>query len=157
MTILASWSVLNMAWSATQLRSNNGIAQSYHQMNLAWNGVNALIAGFGLYQSYNFQIESNLWSSLDEQATIKRVLAVNAALDLAYLAGGFYLREYTNRSNNPDRFEGFGRAVIVNGAFLFTFDLLLYWAHRQHELRDLVPLMQNLQLGPQSIGLRFQF
>lgn len=157
MTILASWSIASIALSSTQLRSQNSISQAYHQMNLGWNLVNLSIAGFALYQSYHFNADLGLWESLQEQASIKRILAVNAALDVAYIAGGFYLREYARRADNYDRFEGFGRAVIVNGAFLFSFDLLMYWAHHNHELRELAPLLNKLHISPQGLGFKFSF
>lgn len=157
MTVLASWSVMNIAWSSTQLNNSDPLKQSYHQMNLGWNTVNLVIAGFGIYQAHKFSGDLSLWQSLEEQASIKRILAVNAALDLAYVAGGFYLREYANRADNYARYEGFGRAVIVNGAFLFGFDLIMYWLHHQHELKELMPLMENLQLSPQSVGIRLKF
>ncbi len=157
MTVLASWSVLNIAWSSTQLNNSDPLKQSYHQMNLGWNAVNLVIAGFGIYQAHKFSGDLTVWQSLEEQASIKRILAVNAALDLAYVASGFYLREYAFRADNFARYEGFGRAVIVNGAFLFGFDVLMYWVHHQHELKDLVPLMESLQVGPQSVGIRLSF
>lgn len=157
MTILASWSVLNMAWSISQLNSPDPLKQSYHQMNLGWNAVNLAIAGFGLYNALYPDVDLNTWASIDEQAAIKRIFAVNAALDIAYIAGGFYLREYARRASNFDRYEGFGRAVIVNGGFLFAFDVLMYWAHHLHEAKVLLPLMEHLQIGPQGISLQWQF
>lgn len=157
MILLASWSVANIAWSASQLSQSNSLKQSYHQMNLGWNAVNLVIAGFGLYQAYNPETGLSLWQSLDEQAKIKRILAVNAALDLAYIAGGFYLREYAKSSSNFNRYEGFGRAVIVNGAFLFGFDVLMYWMHQNHENSVLAPLLESLNMGPNGLGLKIQF
>lgn len=157
MTVLASWSIANIAWSVSQLSQSNTLKQSYHQMNLGWNAVNLVIAGFGLYQAYNPELGLSFWQSLDEQAKIKRILAVNAALDLAYIAGGFYLKEYAKSSSNFNQYEGFGRAVIVNGAFLFGFDVLMYWVHQNHENSILVPLLESLNMGPNGIGLQIRF
>ena len=156
MTVLASWSIANIVWSASQLSQSNTLKQSYHQMNLGWNAVNLVIAGFGLYQAYNPELSLSFWQSLDEQAKIKRILAVNAALDLAYIAGGFYLKEYAKSSSNFNRYEGFGRAVIVNGAFLFGFDVLMYWVHQNHENAILVPLLESLNVGPNGLGLQIR-
>jgi hypothetical protein len=157
LSILASWSVLNMAWSVFNLRSGDPTNQAYHQMNFAWNTVNLAIAGFGSYQSLHALGDLSLLSSLSEQAKIKRILAVNAALDLTYMLGGVYLREYAKSSDKANRFEGFGRAVIVNGAFLFVFDVILYFVHDRHEIRDLLPFLQQINLGPNQIGLRIHF
>lgn len=157
MLILGSWSIANMAWSAFNLKRGNGLQQSYHQMNIGWNAVNLAIAGFGFYQSQDVQSLS-LVESWEAQESIKRVLAVNAALDLAYVASGFYLRERAkNKIAEFDRWEGFGRAIIVNGAFLFTFDVILYWVHQHHGASAFLPYLENLQLGPDGIGLRLKF
>lgn len=157
MTILASWSVLNMAWSIAQLNNQDPIKQSYHQMNLGWNAVNLAIAGFGLYDALYSGGALSTWETIDAQASIKRIFGVNAALDVAYVAGGFYLREYARRSSNFDRYEGFGRAVIVNGAFLLAFDVLMYWAHYNHEGEALIPLMEHLKLSPQGLYFQWRF
>lgn len=157
MLILGSWSVANMTWSAFNLNHSNDLNRAYHQMNLGWNAVNLAIAGFGYYQSLNPE-SLNLATSIDAQEGIKRILAVNAGLDLAYIASGFYLRERAkNRPEEFDRWEGFGRAVIVNGAFLFAFDLILYWVHQSHGAEALSPIIQGLQLGPNGLGLQIKF
>lgn len=156
MLLLGSWSISNIAWSAFNLSNSNGLKQSYHQMNLGWNAVNLAIAGFGYYQSQNLESLS-LLDSWEAQESIKRILAVNAALDIAYMAGGFYLRERAkNRPTEYNRWEGFGRALIVNGAFLFTFDLILYWVHQQHGSSDLMPYLENLHVSPNRLGINIK-
>lgn len=156
MQILGAWAVASMALSASQLRKEP-LQQAYHQMNLGWNTVNLAIAGFGLYQSLNAATDLSLSESLQEQISIEKILAINAALDVAYMAGGFYLREYANRSDNPQRYEGFGRAVIVNGAFLFAFDVIMYWVHKQHFNQELLPLLEGLSVSSEQVGIRIRF
>lgn len=156
MLILGTWSIGNMIWSGFNLNNSDGLKRSYHQMNLGWNAVNLAIAGFGYYQSIQLQ-NFSLIESLEAQESIKRILAVNAGLDLAYMAGGFYLRERAkNRSEEFDRWEGFGRAVIINGAFLFTFDLIMYWVHAHHGNEALLPILETIQLNGNGIGLKLQ-
>ncbi len=157
MQILGAWALLNIGWSASQLGQSNSIKQSYHQMNIGWNAVNLAIAGFGYYQSIQGLEWLSISESLQEQYAIEKILAVNAALDLAYVAGGLYLKEYARRQDNPGRFDGFGRAVMVNGAFLLTFDIIMYWVHKHHFNQDLLPVLDNLRLGPQQVGLQINF
>lgn len=154
MQVLGGWALLNMAWSASQLNSADPLKQSYHQMNLAWNGVNLAIAGFGWYQSQQNQEIWTLVESLSEQNKIERILAVNAALDVVYIMGGLYLQEYANRNENPSRFKGFGRSIIVNGAFLLGFDLIMYYLHHQHQLEALLPILDKVQISSSSVGVR---
>lgn len=157
MLVLGSWSIVNMTWSAFNLKHPNGLNQAYHQMNLGWNAVNLIIAGFGYYQSQSIESLS-LLDSWQEQESIKRILAVNAALDIAYMAGGFYLRERAkNEADKYNRWEGFGRAIIVNGAFLLSFDLIMYWLHASHGSADLIPYLQNINVNAEGVGIRLNF
>lgn len=159
MLILGSWAASNMAISALALRSpRSGIAESFHQMNIGWNAVNLIIAGFGYYDAQQSESLLTLSESLQEHEKIKQILLFNAGLDLAYIAGGFYLRERAKSDlENSDRWEGFGRAVIMNGAFLFSFDLIKYILHQRAGASDLYPLLEKLQVGPQGVGFIWQF
>lgn len=160
MTVLGSWAVGQMAWSGLSLALSEPrpVARHFHQMNLGWNAVNLVIAGFGYYGSLEGATDLSWLESVREQEKIKTILLVNAGLDLAYMAGGAYLLE--RAKSNPERaaqWTGFGRAVIMNGAFLLVFDSILYAVHLKHGNTELYEVLQNLQLSPQGIGFRWQF
>ena len=78
---------------------------------------------------------------------------VNAALDLGYMAGGLYLKERGLRREN-DRLVGFGKSVILQGAFLMAFDAIMVGFHQTHA-GQLPEIVQSLALGPTGFSLRF--
>lgn len=157
MTVLGTWAALNIGWSLTQVQHSNPKTQAYHQMNAAWNLVNLGIAGFAWYQAGIEPGIGSLSTSLEAQYSIEKILAVNTALDFAYILGGLYLQEYANRQDNVARYQGFGQAVIVNGGFLLVFDLSMYLIHRYHFNTELKPLLEAVSIGPNGIGLNWTF
>jgi hypothetical protein len=158
MTVLGSWALGNMAVSGIALNNSSGATRSFHQMNIGWNAVNLAIAGFGYYGSLNGASNLGLAQSIEEHESIKRILLFNAGLDLAYMAGGAYLLERAkNDLEQQDRLKGFGRSVIMNGAFLFVFDLVMYTLHSQQGAKELYPWLENIQLSATGIGLRLEF
>lgn len=71
---------------------------------------------------------------------------LNIGLDAAYMLGGAYLLERAkNNITNLDRFTGFGKSILMQGAFLFVFDIGFYMAHN----------MNNSKLEPLLGGLKF--
>jgi hypothetical protein len=157
MLILSSWAIGNMALSTFRLQAYNPETQAYHQMNLAWNAINLAIAGFGYYSATNASADLSLTESLLEQNKISKILLFNAALDLGYMVGGVYLMERSKNSEQSERLKGFGQAVIVNGGFLLIFDSIMYYMHANHESSVLIPLLENIQISTNSVGLRWQF
>lgn len=158
MQILGTWAAGNMIWSATQLGNTDPLKRSYHQMNLAWNGVNLGIAAFGYFQGLDGDLAKTLAYTLDEQYSIEKILLLNAGLDLAYMAGGWYLMERSKSAKEPYQLNGFGRAVIVNGAFLFLFDIILHQVHVHHR-EELVPWLEQIDLSfnANQVGLSLRF
>jgi carboxylesterase len=57
-----------------------------------------------------------------ESRKLRRTLLINTALDLVYVAGGILLAATLGRDNPAWRGHGWG--IIVQGAFLFFFDLI---------------------------------
>ena len=57
-----------------------------------------------------------------EARKLRRLLWINTGLDVLYVTGGFVLL-YTSGAQNPFA-AGNGWGVIVQGGFLFVFDLL---------------------------------
>ncbi len=160
MGILGTWALGNIAISSIGWSQSTGSRQAFHQMNVAWNGVNLLIAGFGYYSALNGPTDLSLFETIQEHEKIKRILLFNAGLDLAYMAGGLYLLERgKHRPGQGERWRGFGRAVIMNGAFLFAFDVILYYLHQKAGLQDLYPWLKKLSLSAsgQQLGINWCF
>jgi hypothetical protein len=82
------------------------------------------IAGFGYWQASQVSLMVNFWEVLVAQQQIEKVLLFNTALDLAYMAIGFFLIE-RGRRMEKERSIGFGKAILLQGIFLLLFDGIL--------------------------------
>jgi hypothetical protein len=124
MWILGSWALLNLLVGTIRGLQTRGQVQAFHQMNAYWNLVNLGIAGFGYWQASQVSLMVNCWEVLVAQQQIEKVLLFNAALDLAYMAIGFFLIE-RGRRMEKERSIGFGKAILLQGIFLLLFDGIL--------------------------------
>lgn len=155
MLILGSWAVGNVVWGGIGASQSVGEVKAFHQMNLYWNTVNLAIAGFGYWQATKEVPGTDFWATLEAQHGIEKVLLFNTALDLGYIAGGLYLKERGLRTDNS-RLVGFGKSLILQGAFLMAFDAVMVGFHQAHA-GELPGLVQNLSLGPSGISFRMTF
>lgn len=152
MLILGSWAVGNMVWGGLAARHQSGELKAFHQMNLYWNSVNLLIAGLGYWQATKEIPGNDFWQTIEAQQGIEKILLVNAALDVAYMTGGLYLKERGLRKSN-DRLVGFGKSVILQGSFLLVFDGIMYGFHHAHA-QELPGFLEQVSLGPSGVSLR---
>jgi len=153
MQVLGAWALTNIIVGGIASSKSVGETQSFWQMNAGWNLVNAGIAGFGYFTQ---TMPSTLSGTIAEQHSIETLLAVNAGLDIAYMLGGLYLIEKSKSAESPERLRGFGRSIIMQGAFLFAFDTILYAFNVQHG-KELQTLISTLSFMPNGIGMNFQF
>lgn len=91
-----------------------------------WGFVNALIALFGRRAAEKRKARlPNPYAAetvAGERTKLRRLLAVNAVLDVFYMLGGWYL---ARGKGSQDRFwRGQGWGIMIQGAFLFFFDTL---------------------------------
>lgn len=135
-----------------------GSTRYFHEMNAGWGAVNLVIAGLGYWASTKADPGSfDLAASVNEQHKIQKILLLNTGLDVGYMLGGAYLIERSkNTTNKPERLEGFGKSILLQGAFLFVFDIGTYLIH-QRSNSELDTLLNSLQVGPGGIGLQLQF
>lgn len=124
MMILGSWALFNLFIGTIGSFRTRGQVQAFHQMNAYWNLVNLGIAGYGFWQASQISLVVNFWEVLTAQQEIEKVLLFNAALDLAYMAIGFFLVERGLRLEK-ERWIGFGKSILLQGAFLLLFDGIL--------------------------------
>jgi hypothetical protein len=154
MMILGGWALGNMAVSGILLaNTEGGVSKGYHQMNIGWNAVNLTIAGFGYLAAMKSNPASfDLFGSIDEHYKLQKIFLFNAGLDVGYMAAGAYVIERSKSTlKNPEQIKGFGQAIIVNGAFLFVFDLANYFI--QSGQNDKIRLL----LTGNGMGLSFHF
>tara|TARA_R110002012_G_scaffold299067_2_gene497935 strand:+ start:31352 stop:31912 length:561 start_codon:yes stop_codon:yes gene_type:complete len=153
MAILGTWAVGNMISGAIGRSQGSGQTAYFHEMNLIWNVVNLGIAGAGYYFTATGEIPENASVLLDDQVSFQKTLLFNAGLDLAYIAGGFYLIEKAkNTTNRPERLRGYGKSVILQGCFLFVFDIALHTIHSKHS-SQISDFLSHVQLGPNQVGI----
>jgi len=157
MYTLGSWAVLNMAVSGVALTNSDGSAARFHEMNLYWNVVNAGLAGASLLGMRKYESPTSPYGILQEQYKIEKLLLVNAGLDVAYIAGGLYMRERAkNSETRADMWKGFGESVMLQGAFLLVFDVVLHQIHVSHRKKSR-PLWDRLELSASLGSLRLRF
>jgi hypothetical protein len=95
------------------------------------------------------------------QLSIEKLYSFNLGLDLAYIAGGFYLREKgANTSNikSQDQLKGYGSSIVVQGGFLLIMDGIIIMLHHKNSVR-LNNKIKTVELiaGPDGLGLTYKF
>ena len=157
MIVLGSWAGANIALSPILASSTTGSEKYFHHMNGYWNGFNLALAGIGLFTSIKGDPKGLTMSqTLKEQQKIEKTLLFNAGLDLAYVAGGFYLQERAkNSTGNTDRLKGYGQSLVLQGGFLFAFDLAFYAIQKRHG-NKLFTLVDGLAVHPSGFRIMWK-
>lgn len=153
---LGGYALANIAVSGIALGNASGETKAFHQMNVYWNLVNLGIAGIGLLglRKENPQTET-LGDAVRKQESIKRTLAFNAGLDVAYIMGGLYLiSRGDTKPDNRDKLRGFGKSVIVQGGFLLVFDAVNYVIFQKKGDAKQFKLIGQ---GPMGVGMQMTF
>lgn len=160
MTVLGVWASANIAVGAIVMGRAQGEQRAFHQMNLGWGVINLGLAASGFWTATHTDPASfDLYQTTLQHHRMQKILLFNAGLDVAYMAGGLYLMERAKTApKNQDRLRGFGKSVLLQGAFLFAFDVGAAIYHQGLEKR-LPPFFQNTSIGfdGQSLGLMWQF
>ncbi|MCY7356936.1 MAG: hypothetical protein LH609_05605 [Rudanella sp.] len=147
---LANIAVGALAASRDRTRPDRTEAHYFHRMNVYWNVVNLAIAGAGLIGSRKANPDNETLSqAVERHEGMKRILLFNTGLDVAYVAGGAYLIERgRNHPDDRNRLTGFGKSIVVQGGFLFVFDLVNYALFKRRGDKQ-----QALLLGRTSEGV----
>jgi hypothetical protein len=158
MYVLGGWALANIASGAYGWSKYNGPTKYFHQMNLFWNTVNLSIAGIGLYSAIStdpFLMETA--NILKEQRKTENIYLINAGLDVLYMAGGYYMTHLSlSKTKNRDLLKGYGQSVMLQGAFLFVFDLVMYaiqWQHRS----SFSTLLTEISFAPGGVSVVLRF
>ena len=155
MLVLGGWALTNIALGAGLQGSRSGSDRYFHRMNAYWNVVNLGIAGFGYYAATQLDPAGyDLATSINKHHGFQKILLFNAGLDVGYVLGGLYLTERAkNRPDQRDRLRGFGQSIMLQGGFLFAFDLVNYFIAKSRT--DDIPLL--LGATPDGIGMTLLF
>lgn len=155
MMVLGAWGIGNAVIGSLGLyRSNNPESKAFHQMNLGWGIINTAIAGYGYFSAMqNVNLSGQPLDLLNANQSLKSILLLNTGLDVSYIIGGFYLIERSKSSiDMTERLKGFGKSLILQGAFLFVFDVGMY-LHFNKSTKDIIQLFS----AQQQIGVLYKF
>lgn len=152
MGTLLSWGALNTALGAVgRFTTDDRRLQGFWEMNLGWGLVNSGLAIASLVAGgADPETRGALGASLEASNDLAMVFWVNTGLDVAYMAAGAWLWERGNARSEP-RTVGFGQSLVVQGAFLFVFDMVMAVLEG-----DAAGVLYPL-VGPAGIGLGMQF
>ena len=139
MIILGVWATANLAIGAYGWSIYSGQQKYFNQMNFFWNTVNLTIAGIALYNNNDIDCRALTPDNiLSRNEDTERILLINAALDIGYIGIGLLLRHFSKNSTlRGDLLKGYGNSLVLQGTFLFVFDLCLYGILRNQTLNFL--------------------
>ena len=154
MYVLGGWAITNIASGAYGWHRYDGDIKYFHQMNLFWNTVNLSIAGFAIYSNLMTDISAmGQDEMMKKHLDTEKILLINAGLDLGYIGAGLFMRHLSGRSDkNSDLLKGYGNSIILQGGFLFIFDIVLYGILRnlRHEFIENL----SISLSPGGAAVR---
>ncbi len=130
MTVLGGWAVGNIALGSILYLTGTG-DPAFHQMNALWNTVNLGLATAGLVQAFRATPPPTPAREIRAQHSIEKILLFNAGLDIGYMAIGLYLMQL-DEGRFAASYPGWGRSLILQGGFLFAFDVVMFLIHRQN-------------------------
>ncbi len=84
---------------------------------------------------------------LKREQQFQRIVAVNAGLNVSYIATGLLLQHYAGDS----RTRQFGSAVAVQGAFLLAFDSYLLFRSTRFQNR-VMPILKTVASGSMALS-----
>ena len=154
---LLTWSALNIGTGIAGSVTCDGSEHYFHQMNTFWGGINLIISAAG-YASLRRMKNQPLFLGRVEldQRKAERVFKINMGLDALYIAGGMALIESARNADlNQDRLQGYGYSIVMQGAFLLTFDGVMYLLHRKNRRQKLNPLLYKISYTGNGFIYRF--
>jgi hypothetical protein len=157
MLTLGSWGAANLSvggigWATAP----KGEAHYFHQMNFFWNTVNLGLAIPGFLKARKEDTNLTFAQTLRAQNKTETIFLINSGLDIGYISAGLLLRsEARFNSERRDQWMGYGNSLIMQGGFLFLFDLTAYILHKRHFKNNLDGKLDQIELSQNGIGLRW--
>ena len=117
--MLLGWAAASIATGLALRRGGDALRRGVGEQFVGWGVVNAIIAIIGRRPP----TEANMLVEVAaRQRTLARLLWVNTGLDVLYVLGGW--RVMQGRGAADARWRGRGLGIMLQGGFLFFFDLL---------------------------------
>lgn len=153
MLTLGSWAVGNVAVNGALMTRSEGSAYYFQQMNVFWNVVNLGLAAAGYWGAVQEQPSLiSLAETVQKQSSIESILLLNAGLDVAYMIGGAWMLEHAKTSADAERWRGYGQSLLLQGGFLFVFDVAMYALHHIQAMPALEQILRSVQVGANAHG-----
>lgn len=149
MIVLSAWAGANIVGSAI----GYGLTSSYEEkqfylMNGAWGVINLSIGLPGVLSKT--KPSASIYEVQKNQTNTEKIFLANALLDVLYVSGGFYLKEYANNQTDikqQQRFNGFGNSIILQGAGLLTFDITMTILNNRNRKKHLDPFLKKASIS----------
>lgn len=136
--VLVAWALTNIAVGALGRQNSGGKNRDFYEMNIAWNGVNLLIAMLANRrwppQGPDEIVEEGAPAALQEARKTERLLMTTATMDAVTIAGGAMMWR-RGAQDGSSTMVGYGQSLIVQGAFLLGFDSIWLVAGKRHRRR----------------------
>ena len=146
MKVLGGWALVNITVGSLAYLNSTGKKKYFNQMNVMWNVINLSLATagyFGAKADLNQQL--SLAQAIHDEQKIERILLLNTGLDVGYVAAGLFLNERGLRKSS-ERLQGYGKSLILQGAFLLMFDGVMFGICHQNG-KKFSPLLEKISLN----------
>jgi hypothetical protein len=152
---LGSWAVSNFVASGIGwAKVPAGEAHYFHQMNVMWNVVNLGLAIPGYIKAKNEIPPQTLSETMRLQRKTENIFLFNTGLDVVYVGSGFLLRNLAvKNADKQDQYNGFGNGMIMQGGFLFLFDLTAYAIHKYHAKHGMPKASMSIRMSSNGTGI----
>ena len=149
MIVLSCWASANIVESAVGYGLTNSFEEKqFHLMNGAWGVINLSIGLPGVFAKS--KPSKNSYELEKSQTKVEKIFLANALLDVLYVSGGFYLKEYANNQTDikqQQRFNGFGNSIILQGAGLMAFDIAMTILNNKNRKKHLDPFLKKTSIS----------
>jgi len=154
---LGSWASANFLVSGVGWATvPKGEVHYFHQMNVLWNTVNIGLAIPGYFNAKKSNPNLTFDNSILIQHKTEKIFLINTGLDVAYLSAGLLLRSNAKINlTKRDQFNGYGNSLLMQGGFLFLFDLTAYLLHNQHAKKSLNKMMNTFDISSSGLGIKW--
>lgn len=159
MIVLSSWAGANIAGSGIgyALTTSNE-EKEFYLMNGSWGIINLGIALPGLLAKK--KTSATIYDLQKSQTKIEKLFLANTILDIAYISGGFYLKELSKNQTDlkkQERFNGFGNSIILQGAGLMVFDMVMTILNNRNRKKHLDPFLKKASVSFTGTNLRLGY
>ena len=149
MIVLTSWAGANILGSAVGYGLTKGYEeQQFYIMNGAWGVINLGIALPGLLSKT--KPAPSFYDLQKNQTKLEKLFLANALLDVVYISGGFYMKEYGSNQSDIKKqqlYNGFGNSVVMQGAGLMIFDVAMTVLNNRNRKKHLDPFLKKVSLS----------